>query len=100
MDLLFQFNLQSFSADSLKIDLTEFKNRPNLWLVTNPPYGERLEQGDAIQILQRFSEELPLKGLIVLHPESWNFNLPKLKLVSKLDFRNQGLRLKLSVYSS
>ncbi len=94
--------IQAFEADSLKADLALLKSASfskNLWLVTNPPYGHRLEEGGAVAILERFERELSLQGLIVLHPESWNFNFQKLKLVSKNDFNNQGLRLKISVYS-
>lgn len=94
--------IQITEGDSLKVDLTELKEQSslkNLWLVTNPPYGHRLEEGSAVAILERFERELRLQGLIVLHPESWNFTFQKLKLVTKNDFNNQGLRLKLSVYS-
>lgn len=97
-----QSQIQIVEGDSLKVDLSDLKEKAkvtNMWLVTNPPYGHRLEEGSAVAILQRFERELDLKGLIVLHPESWNFNFQKLKLVSKNDFNNQGLKLKLSVYS-
>jgi putative N6-adenine-specific DNA methylase len=93
------FDLQTFAADSLQVDLMPFQNDQNLWLLANPPYGHRLAEGEAVRILERFEAELPLRGLAVLHPESWNFNFSRLKLVSKLDFKNQGLRLKLSLYS-
>lgn len=86
-------------ADSLKVDLKDLQSESNLWLVTNPPYGHRLEEGSAISIIERFERELHLQGLIILHPENWNFHFQKIKLVSRIDFKNQGLRLKLSVYS-
>jgi putative N6-adenine-specific DNA methylase len=94
-----QSQIQVSVADSMNLELDEFKKMQNLWLITNPPYGHRLETGDAIQILEKFESELSLKGMAILHPEAWNFKFKKLKLVSKLDFKNQGLRLKLSVYS-
>lgn len=94
-----QSDIKAIQCDSLKADLSELKEQKNLWLITNPPYGHRLEEGAAIHILERFERELSLQGLIVLHPEAWNFRFQKLKLVSKIDFKNQGLRLKLSVYS-
>jgi putative N6-adenine-specific DNA methylase len=97
-----QSRIRAVEGDSLKVDLSDLKKAEwavNQWLVTNPPYGHRLEEGSAVAILERFERELPLQGLIVLHPESWSFKFQKLKLVSKNDFNNQGLRLKLSVYS-
>lgn len=92
--------IKTWVADSLKVDLNPLRSLENAWLITNPPYGHRLQEGRAIEVLERFEVELPLKGLIVLHPESWNLNLKKLRLVSKIDFKNQGLKLKLSVYSA
>lgn len=94
-----QSQIQAIQADSLKVDLAALKSQPNLWLVTNPPYGHRLEQGDAVAIIERFERELNLQGLVVLHPEHWSFKFQTLRPVRKLDFKNQGLRLKLSVYS-
>lgn len=96
-----QSQIHTIEGDSLKVDLSFLKSEPstNMWLVTNPPYGHRLEEGSAVAILERFERELPLQGLVVLHPESWTFRFQKLKLVTKNDFSNQGLRLKLSVYS-
>lgn len=95
-------HIHAVQADSLTVDLSSLKaicSSKKMWLVTNPPYGHRLEEGSAVSIIERFERELDLSGLIVLHPESWSFKFQKIKLVSKNDFNNQGLRLKLSVYS-
>ena len=85
--------------DSLSVDLGPYKALQNAWVITNPPYGHRLHEGSAVQILERFESEIPLQGMVLVHPDAWYFNFTRLKLVSKLDFKNQGLNLKLSVYS-
>ncbi len=92
-------DIESICADSLSLDLKPMKSATNAWVVTNPPYGQRLRAGSAIDVLERLDRELNLQGMIILHPDTWNMTFPKLKLVSKLDFKNQGLRLKFSVYS-
>ena len=95
-----QAQIEVIVADSENIDLTPYKGRPNLWIVTNPPYGHRLEQGEAVAILERLEAELAPAGMIVLHPEAWYFQFRNLKVASQLDFKNQGLKLKLSVFTN
>ncbi|MBC7421286.1 MAG: hypothetical protein H7328_11210 [Bdellovibrio sp.] len=96
---LTQLDIQTYREDSIDFDLKPLAAHKNLWVMTNPPYGHRLEEGDARAIIERFANEAKAAGVIVLHPESWNFKFESLKLSSQLDFKNQGLKLKLSVYS-
>ena len=93
-----EVSLDAHVADSLKIDLSFLKNRKNIWLVTNPPYGHRLSEGEAVKVLERIADELTLAGLIVIHPESWKLHFNGLTCVFKNDFNNQGLKLKLSLF--
>ncbi len=94
-----KLGIETHVADSMNVNLEAFGQRENLWIVTNPPYGHRLEQGEALPILERFERELPIQGMIILHPEPWYFNFESLRKSSQLDFKNQGLRLKLSVFT-
>ncbi len=91
--------IETFREDSIDFDLERLKANSNLWLMTNPPYGHRLEEGDARAIIERLANEANLAGAIILHPESWKFEFSNLRISSQLDFKNQGLKLKLSVYS-
>lgn len=92
------WSIQATLADSLSADLEPLNLTPETWIITNPPYGHRLSEGAALKILQRFEARYPLRGMIVIHPESWTFNFQKLQCVWKNDFNNQGLKLKLSVF--
>lgn len=76
----------------IRADLTK-----NVWLVCNPPYGIRLDDENVREIIQSFEKDVD--GMVILHPPIWNFNFSHLKLVSSDDFKNQGLSLKLSIYS-
>jgi hypothetical protein len=69
-----------------------------LYIVTNPPYGERSQLGDVIQNLQRF-EQLPhLRQISVIHPEHWKFNFKQMFLKQTVDLSNQGLKTRLSIF--
>lgn len=92
--------IETFREDSIDFDLKALKETKNLWLMTNPPYGHRLEEGDARAIIERFVNETDLSGAIILHPEAWNFQFTQLALNTQLDLKNQGLKLKLSVYTN
>ncbi len=85
-------------ADSSQLDLKTFKkDGRQLWIVTNPPYGMRLADEGARTILQKLGEEAD--GLLVIHPEKWNFNFKNISLKFTEPFNNQGLKLKLSLFS-
>jgi putative N6-adenine-specific DNA methylase len=90
--------LTSQQADSAALDLSRYKKAGQpLWIVTNPPYGMRLADEGAKNILENFDSAVD--GLILIHPEKWNFNFKKLKLAQSEPFNNQGLKLKLSVFA-
>ncbi|MGZ3691449.1 MAG: hypothetical protein ACXVAX_08095, partial [Pseudobdellovibrio sp.] len=67
------------------------------WLIANPPYGIRLADEQAKETLEML--ENGVNGIVVIHPEKWKFNFKKLKLSHQQDFSNQGLNLKLSVFT-
>lgn len=107
-----QENLKSFSelyyplhphlmcADSGVVDLKAlpFVATDNLWLVTNPPYGERLFSEQIPQILKRFESLKMLQGMIILHPLDWKFDFKDMTLSQSIPFLNQGLKLSLSIF--
>lgn len=70
-----------------------------VWIVTNPPYGERLKETNVSQILVNFETMENLRGVVVVHPKDWRFNFNKLRLSHAIPFSNQGLKLQLSIYS-
>ena len=94
-----KLDIETERSDSADFDLTPYRDHNNVWLISNPPYGHRLDEGEARSIIERFANEGLLAGAIVLHPESWKFNFQSLRLSSQLDFKNQGLKLKLSVFT-
>jgi 23S rRNA G2445 N2-methylase RlmL len=68
-------------------------------VVTNPPYGERLEiNDDIVSILEKLNHHLSIKGMIILHPVHWTLKLSNLRLVHQIPFSNQGLKLFLTVF--
>lgn len=78
----------------LKLDRTGLKK--SVWVITNPPYGIRLADENAKQVLENIEDSVD--GIIVIHPVAWRFNFKKLALLASEDFSNQGLNLKLSVF--
>ena len=91
-----KINLKAEVKDSATLMLSRKRENQELWVVTNPPYGIRLADDRAKDILESLEGELD--GLIVLHPQNWKFRFKNLKLKEIEDFSNQGLNLKLSVY--
>ena len=69
----------------------------SVWVVCNPPYGIRMEDGGSQEILEGLEDSLD--GLAVIHPDKWKFQFRRLKTVFSEDFRNQGLNLKLTIFS-
>lgn len=92
------WSIQTAVADSLNVDWGVYNLSPKTWVVTNPPYGHRLSEGAAVQILQRLEAKATPEGMILIHPESWKFDFRQLQCVWQNDFNNQGLKLKLSVF--
>lgn len=89
-------NLNSHIQDShhLKIDRQNLK--PHVWIVSNPPYGIRLDDDNAKSVFEKLIESVD--GMVVIHPANWKFNAQKMKTVHTEDFNNQGLKLKLSTF--
>lgn len=84
-------------ADSRTFQLPAREPGQKLWLICNPPYGIRLHDDRAREILENLGAQGP-DGLVVIHPLNWNLRFQKLKRISQEDFSNQGLHLKLSVF--
>ncbi len=99
-EIYFNPEVNFFHADSMTIDFQKLnlKLDEDLWIVTNPPYGERLSSDQIPAILKRFEQLSMLKGIIVLHPIDWKFSFTKLRLSHTQPFTNQGLKLSLSIF--
>lgn len=84
-------------GNSKTFDFSSLNNQ-SVFVIANPPYGERLRNNDAESVLTSL-ERLPhLKGLVVVHPAAWNLKFSRLKLKESESFNNQGLDLKLSFF--
>lgn len=88
--------LSSLEQNSAKLDLSALPVNGPKWIVTNPPYGIRLNDNQALETLTKLEKQVD--GLIVIHPESWNFKFQNLKQVEQESFSNQGLKLLLTVF--
>lgn len=94
----FNPNLQAKCCDSADLDLNRQDLRPRVWIVTNPPYGIRMQDENAREIIENLESQVD--GIIVIHPVAWKFRFKKMKQVLSEDFSNQGLNLKLSVFQN
>lgn len=83
--------------DSRDLQLSRSELRKAVWVITNPPYGIRLADENAMEVFENI--ETVIDGLVVVHPVAWRFEFKKLKPVLTEDFSNQGLNLKLSVFT-
>lgn len=90
-------NLRFEVQDSRNLNLKSEHLTKSIWIVTNPPYGIRLADENAKQVLEKL--EPGIDGIIVIHPIAWKFNFKKMKLSESEDFNNQGLNLRLSVFT-
>lgn len=91
-----RFDITAEVKDSRNLKLDRGQLKKSVWVVTNPPYGIRLADDNAKQVLENIEDSVD--GIIVIHPVAWKFNFKKLSLVLSEDFSNQGLNLKLSVF--
>ena len=91
-----QFDIQAEFHDSRDLILERNQFKKSLWIITNPPYGIRLADENAIVALENL--EAAVDGIIVVHPVAWRFNFVELKPVLTEEFSNQGLNLKLSIF--
>lgn len=82
--------------DSRDLKLDRSQLRKSVWVITNPPYGIRLADENAKEVLENI--ESFVDGIVVVHPVAWRFDFKMLKPVLTEDFSNQGLNLKLSVF--
>ena len=91
--------LKAIHHDSSTLSGAEFsKDKPH-WIISNPPYGIRLKNDSVTQVFPHLESILPLDGAVILHPESMKVTFRQLKLSSQIDFSNQGLNIKMSVYT-
>jgi len=91
------FQLSTLNRDSLGLTSSDFPE--NVWIVANPPYGIRLKQDAVPKVFKHLENQRPLAGAIILHPESMKIEFQSLSLSSQIDFSNQGLKIKLSVFT-
>lgn len=91
-----RFDITAEVKDSRNLKLNRGQLKKSVWVVTNPPYGIRLADDNAKQVLENIEDSVD--GIIVIHPVAWKFNFKKLSLVLSEDFSNQGLNLELSVF--
>lgn len=99
-ELYYSLTAQFICADSLTIplDSLQLAEAEPLWVVTNPPYGERLFTEQVPSILQRFESLKNLQGMVILHPLDWKFDFKLIQLSQSIPFTNQGLKLSLSIF--
>lgn len=91
-------SLNLYQADSLKITSEIFPAQKQGWIISNPPYGMRLQNTSAVEVFEHIENLADFKGAVILHPESMKIKFKTLKLKSETDFSNQGLNIKLSVF--
>jgi len=85
-------------GDSKTCDLSSLANK-DVYVIANPPYGERLKNNDAELVLMSLERIPNLKGLVVVHPAQWKLNFSQLKIKQSENFNNQGLDLKLTLFA-
>lgn len=85
-------------GDSKTCDLSSLAGQ-NVIVIANPPYGERLKNTDAEDVLKSLERIPGLKGLVVVHPPSWKLQFSQLKIKQSENFNNQGLDLKLTLFA-
>lgn len=96
--------ITQFCEDSEKIDLKKIEaatghlHKP-IYLITNPPYGERSASANVTATLGRMEYLSGLEKIIVIHPENWKFQFKRLKLSKSVILSNQGLKTKVSIFS-
>ncbi len=91
-------NLKTIHADSEDLNSDQFDAASDYWIISNPPYGIRLQQDSVMRIFNHLEGIIQLRGAIILHPESMPIHFRTLKLSFQIDFANQGLNVKLSLF--
>ncbi len=92
--------LNIIRGDSATIEKNELSADRPTWIISNPPYGIRLLQESVSDIFRRFESKIDVCGAIILHPESLHIRFDRLSLSSEIDFSNQGLNIKMSLFKS
>lgn len=95
-----QLDLKALHKDSSQLNAADFESEKQYWIISNPPYGIRLKNDSASDIFSHIESQTSLKGALILHPESMKIKFKRLKLSSEIDFANQGLNIKLSLFLS
>lgn len=93
-----ELNLETINSDSELLTSEQFDQNADYWILSNPPYGIRLLQDRVSDIFTHLEKIIRLQGAIVLHPESLKIYFNQLSLSSELNFANQGLNIKLSLF--
>ena len=91
-------NLDTICCDSEDLSPNQFEANSEYWIISNPPYGIRLQQDSVVRIFNHIENIIQLRGAIILHPESMPIHFHTLKLSSQIDFANQGLNVKMSLF--
>lgn len=91
-------SLSFIQGNSKSLDFTSL-NGQSVIAIANPPYGERLRNTDAEEVLMSLERISGLKGLVVVHPSSWTLKFSQLKIKQSESFNNQGLDLKLTLFA-
>ena len=93
-----QISLKTIISDSRDLKKSEFPDEANYWIISNPPYGIRLVQDAVNEVFINLEKIVRLSGAIILHPESMKIYFNDLRLSSEIDFANQGLNIKMSLF--
>lgn len=86
------------NANSKTADLSALNGR-SVVVMANPPYGERLKNTDAEDVLLALERIPGLTAVVVVHPPQWKLPFSQLKIKQSEAFNNQGLDLKLTLFA-
>lgn len=95
--LFFSPQISFINSDSsnFRPEDLEFKSDEISIVVSNPPYGERLDQVSLENILAPFSKIKNLEGVLLLHPDDFKKS-KDFKIEFQIPFSNQGLKINLT----
>ena len=96
---MINLDLKAIVADSETVTQGQFELNHEHWIISNPPYGVRLKQESVLEVFRHLEKVIgKLSGAIILHPESMKIRFESLRLISEIDFANQGLNIKMSLF--
>lgn len=95
-----KLTLKSIHKPSETLTATDLKDAGPTFIISNPPYGIRLKNDSVSAVFKHLETVTTLKGALVLHSEAMKIQFKNLKLSSEIDFINQGLNIKLSLFLS